>query len=332
MAKSEDPEQVTPEGNQQYRLLDNTDQSSEDDAWLSNLELQLTKKTQKLMNRTRLLVLALVINICFCILTLGLLIRNNLAVGSIEANSSWPYKTNKNQLLKQTSYYSPYLDRLELPPMKEIQVDGSFVGTTYPLSIFKQEPSAEVDAAWERLYKLGYIMLDEDEVRKLGKDPKYTVKAPSSWGHGDNAYVSRTDVSHRIHCLNMLRKATYPEEIYPHIRDEDESSRPLWRPHVMHCTHVLLQHLMCTATLEVVTYNWMEGMTHPQADFSVNRKCLDIEPILEWQEKEGVDIFNPDNSWMGRDWLKVAENASRVPVPPPLQELLKEVDMNGMFE
>lgn len=98
-------------------------------------------------------------------------------------------------------------------------------------------------------------MLSESEVRQLVKDPRYAVKAPASWGYGDAAYVSRTDVRHHIHCLNMIRKATYPEDVYSRLRDGDEENRVLWRPHAMHWTHVLLQHLMCSATLEAVTYN-----------------------------------------------------------------------------
>ncbi|KAL3958122.1 hypothetical protein ACCO45_008700 [Purpureocillium lilacinum] len=290
-----------------------------------------------------------IVNLCCVGIILGLFIRLGQSPVQAVPNVKWEYTSNKNHLLKQTSYYcmhqnisskkprftstdyvtAPYLDRVELP-LKDVQVDGSFVGRTFPISIFKQGPSAEVDAAWDRLYKFHYLLLSKEEVKKLGKNPKYTVKAPRSWGYGDEVYVSRTDVAHRIHCLNMLRKATYPEEIYSRLRDGDEATRVLWRPHVMHCAHILLQHLMCSATLEAVTYNWVEGMQYPQADFSVNRRCTDMEAILEWQKEDGVvDVTN--HPWMIQDWLdSVPEDAPRLPIPVPYQNLFNATS-HGLF-
>ncbi|KAB5523991.1 hypothetical protein GE09DRAFT_1257804 [Coniochaeta sp. 2T2.1] len=263
----------------------------------------------------RFIVSGIIINICL------FLVLSYLIVSPTTAHTgNWRYKTNKNQALKQMTYYSPYLDQVEIP-FKQTQVDGFLVDPTYPQSIYKQEPSPEVDAAWSRLYNFRYKVISEDEVRQLDKDPRLTVKAPISWGYGDNAYISRTDVAHRIHCLDMLRKATYPESVYPHLRDGEEETRVLWRPHVMHCTHVLLQHLMCTATLEAVTYNWMEGMRFPIADFSINRQCLDVEAIIRWEEERDV-VLDFDDIKKIDEWLdNVPADTPRIPVPKPYLDL-----------
>ena len=51
-----------------------------------------------------------------------------------------------------------------------------------PPSILRQEPSKDVDAAWEYLHRNGRIFLiTADEVERLGKDPKAAVIAPDEW-------------------------------------------------------------------------------------------------------------------------------------------------------
>lgn len=62
---------------------------------------------------------------------------------------------------------------------------------------------------------------------------------------------------------------------------------------MLHCQHILLQTLMCHSDLEVITFNKVEGVYGPFADFSVQKKCRDFESVLEWQEANQVLI--PDN-------------------------------------
>jgi hypothetical protein len=50
-------------------------------------------------------------------------------------------------------------------------------------SIYRQKPSPEVDEAWRKLHKGERLFLiSEAEVRRMGKDPKYVIEAPESWG------------------------------------------------------------------------------------------------------------------------------------------------------
>jgi hypothetical protein len=48
--------------------------------------------------------------------------------------------------------------------------------------LLRQYPSPEVDEAWEALTDVGVVIITEDEIIRLGKDPKTSVKAPPEWG------------------------------------------------------------------------------------------------------------------------------------------------------
>jgi Mycotoxin biosynthesis protein UstYa len=70
--------------------------------------------------------------------------------------------------------------------------------------LLRNEPSPEVDDAWKALTDIGVVIINGEEVSKLGKDPKKTVKAPPSWGYGDDAHLTQPDGQHALHCLNAL--------------------------------------------------------------------------------------------------------------------------------
>lgn len=48
--------------------------------------------------------------------------------------------------------------------------------------LLRTYPNAKVDAAWEALTDVGIVTITTEEVKRLGKDPSKTVKAPSDWG------------------------------------------------------------------------------------------------------------------------------------------------------
>ncbi|PVH91796.1 hypothetical protein DM02DRAFT_702807, partial [Periconia macrospinosa] len=60
---------------------------------------------------------------------------------------------------------------------------------------------------------------------------------------------------------------------------------PIDVAHRSHCLSMLLQHLTCQPSLNVITHNWLDGYEiKPFPDFSIQRKCLDHDQILNWQE------------------------------------------------
>lgn len=151
-------------------------------------------------------------------------------------------------------------------------------------------PSPEVDAAWDSISAedLQIITVSSSDIVKSGKDPSHSVKAPSSWGFGDDAYIAQVEVFHQIHCLNELRKELFYDYYY-HNAPRNE----LHISHKTHCIHILLQSLMCNADVGIITHNWIydekysDPKTRPFPDFSVEKKCRDFDSILRWLEEDG---------------------------------------------
>ncbi|KUJ23672.1 uncharacterized protein LY89DRAFT_573258, partial [Mollisia scopiformis] len=166
--------------------------------------------------------------------------------------------------------------------------------------IWRQEPSPEVDAAWEGLARIKWFAISSSDVEKLGKDPEKTVKIPKDWGYGMNTHFAALDSQHLLHCLNMLRRSAWPE--YYNI-----APSPWHTTHLSHCTYLLMQALTCQPSLNVITHNWVEGQRFPFPDFDIERKCVDYESVWEWNMERGIryelleGIVRPEGARVGLD-------------------------------
>lgn len=155
-------------------------------------------------------------------------------------------------------------------------------------SIFRASPSPEVDLAWNRVGSLVPHVISGDDVLRLGKDPTKTARFTENFGFGPDAHIAELDVLHTIHCLNAIRRDVHWR--YYYIEKYPTGEFPeLHRIHTDHCLYVVLQNLMCAATLDVVTQPWVHSQLHPFPDFSINKKCRDFGAILGWHEKTMVD-------------------------------------------
>lgn len=108
--------------------------------------------------------------------------------------------------------------------------------------------------------------------------------------------IAQVDVFHQIHCLNMIRQELHFEYYY--------SNTPMTlmrKTHAQHCLYMLLQSIICTADLGIITYNWIGEGYLPFQDFGLQKKCRDFEAILDWQRVNEVNgdlystIRKPDN-------------------------------------
>jgi hypothetical protein len=163
-----------------------------------------------------------------------------------------------------------------------------------PESIWRRAPSAEVDAAWDRVSTEGRQLLavSKDDIIKSNKDPSSCVQIPPSWNEdtGDKPYLAQIEVFHQIHCLDAIRKEVFAEHYYEnHKRDEVRTS------HIMHCIHMVLQSLMCSADVGIITHNWIHNDLYKEGpktrvfeDFNVVRKCRDFDTLLEWAQKHAL--------------------------------------------
>lgn len=154
-------------------------------------------------------------------------------------------------------------------------------------SIYRQPPSAAVDAAWESISHQFPHAISSDDVRRLGKDPSKTARWPTSWGFGADAHIAELDIIHTVHCLNAVRRDVhwrhyfgdrYPDGVFPELH----------RVHTDHCIYIILQNLMCSANGDVVTNVWVEGQSHPFPDFNVNKKCRDYQTFVDWHHKTQI--------------------------------------------
>jgi hypothetical protein len=100
---------------------------------------------------------------------------------------------------KHTSQYSPILNEIDVS-YKSISYNGSFFHKT----VYREEASPEVDAAWEALgvnYRALAIPLDEALKSGLVQDQ---VHMREKYGGG---YPVNVEGLHHLHCLNLMRQA-----------------------------------------------------------------------------------------------------------------------------
>ena len=173
-------------------------------------------------------------------------------------------------------------------PLVEISRNGSFTNPPHP-SIYRQPPSPEVDAAWARLGNINPIPMTSEDVQRRGVDPLTTAKFPASFGFGDDAHIGRLDVFHQIHCLDALRREIYFDHYYGGKFINDIPT-PSHQAHLGHCLEIVLQALMCSASVEPIVHYWVDIQQVPFPNFNDKHICRDFDAILNWQEDHSVDV------------------------------------------
>jgi hypothetical protein len=132
------------------------------------------------------------------------------------------------------------------------------------------------------------IVISSSDVLSLGKDPALAVKVPVELNYGDDAYIAGMDVFHHLHCLDKLRR----EISYTHYHEKTEGPSPgseIHEAHINHCIDVLAQALKCAGSVDIVTFNWVEGHRMPQPDFNNNKVCRDFDVLRDWAKENGID-------------------------------------------
>ncbi|RDW63337.1 hypothetical protein BP6252_10882 [Coleophoma cylindrospora] len=239
----------------------------------------------------------------------------NILVFILSISLFWSSKQryDPQELAKKVFHYSPIIDRIDLS-VHEAQINGTLFPPREP-SIGRQLPNTEADKIWAEIELTRTIPITADEVRKLGKDPATVAKFEDSFWHlGPDAYMAQIDVFHQLHCLNSLRKLAYPE-----IYGEPNTSTTfpeLFLVHHNHCIDILMQHIMCQASPEMYTMQWVETQTYPFPDFSINKKCKNFWGLVDWRKENGVDTDM---------WLKMRkpDGIEEVPLPPEFIEMKK---------
>jgi hypothetical protein len=167
--------------------------------------------------------------------------------------------------------------------------------------LFHDLPFPALDDAWANITRYPYVWVTEDDLRKKGKDPSISVKVPEDWDLGDEVYLAQTDMGHKIHCLDKLRKEIHFEYYYGSIFPAGKPSK-LHQSHTTHCLQVLLQSLVCEASTEIIPFTWKEHSDRLFRD-PVRRKCGDFDGVVRWAKDHEVQnpwqIEKPDGQANG---------------------------------
>ncbi|PGH07164.1 hypothetical protein GX51_01951 [Blastomyces parvus] len=177
-----------------------------------------------------------------------------------------------------TQYSSPVLKDVDIS-YNPVLFNGSFSKET----IYRQRAGPLVDEAWFALgTRYEPIIIPENEAEGYGIQ-KGQVKRKKEQGGG---FFANVEVLHHLHCLNLLRQATYFNFEYYSKKGEGPFGNPddILETHVGHCIDILRQQIMCTADVGVFGQWWVEGVG-AFVDFNTVHKCRNFEEIRKWAEQ-----------------------------------------------
>ncbi|KAF7367293.1 hypothetical protein MSAN_00791400 [Mycena sanguinolenta] len=213
------------------------------------------------------------------LLFLGLIISVSLNLATLYI---WFYSKGPSNPLFPQALYSPAQDVLEYKTVK------FHSGFGHDLPIYDQDPSDEVDKAWESLYEFAYSKIPRSQAIHL-PNKTYPIL-----GDSPATYMLALDVFHELHCLDEIRKVMYPD--YYEQTAEGANTK-----HMRHCISSLRQSIMCTADISTIVWQWSEKSQAAKERSDILHTCRDFAKIQEWGKRhfagamQDMTIFIPDD-------------------------------------
>ncbi|KAK1637713.1 hypothetical protein BDP81DRAFT_317378, partial [Colletotrichum phormii] len=174
------------------------------------------------------------------------------------------------------------------------EFDNAFMKPT----IYRMDPSPAVDAAWDDLGFTWENATFSPEQWVDANMPLNAVRVPED--HGPN-YFGEIKAFHDLHCLNLLRKALYFNIDYykstPKVWEFRDDDRVI-KMHVGHWLDSLRLQLMCTPSLDVLPWVWINSRAWTQkkerkpsiiANFKTRHMCRDFGAIRDWYLRQQDD-------------------------------------------
>lgn len=196
--------------------------------------------------------------------------------------TSWMRTPSIHLRIDTPSLYSPANVAIE-------PVIVRFNGTLDYPSIYRGPPSPEIDAAWDKIsHNTGTIQMTREEMLKAGttvSELRSKVRYPDKYGGG---YMATLEAAHQLHCLNLLRKATW-SDYYESANDSSHSAEAAHQ-HLDHCIEMMRQNIMCNADVTMITWYWVQGHTVPYPNFNTRHRCRNFEKIRDWFVEHSIDI------------------------------------------
>jgi hypothetical protein len=144
----------------------------------------------------------------------------------------------------------------------------------------------DVENAWMDIAYLPDQMISTTDFAKLNKPSSaMPVTHPKT---GETGYRVGLEVFHQLHCLNLLRMATYPAH-YTKLWWSDTNDKPeKVRAHLDHCIEILRINLMCFADVNVFTFHPREGKDGFWPDYESEHVCRNFERVKDWANENAM--------------------------------------------
>ncbi|OSX62425.1 hypothetical protein POSPLADRAFT_1142692, partial [Postia placenta MAD-698-R-SB12] len=168
-----------------------------------------------------------------------------------------------------------------------------FNGSLAHPSEYRGPPSPYIDAAWGRL--TGHVLpvrITDDTLTRIGMAHRPSIVSYREEDGG--GYVAIIEVSHQIHCLDMLRRHTYFDYYEPIKHSIPPGDAEFYRIHLDHCIEMLRQRILCTGDVGMITFDWVKGHKKPYPNFNTLHVCRKLDNILDWSARHAVDITVED--------------------------------------
>ncbi|KAK1751708.1 hypothetical protein QBC47DRAFT_433711 [Echria macrotheca] len=177
------------------------------------------------------------------------------------------------------STWSPALEAIEY---QQVMFDARFAAP----SIYRGKPTPQLDGAWETMIHrgAGSLRVEKQDLWRLNKTADANRTVTFNDGSGD--YPTMLEVFHQLHCLNELRKKTWPD-YYP---DVEEELKAVDRAHTDHCIEIIRIALMCFSDVTPVTasfVDWNHG--NPVPDFSTLHTCRNFDKIFDFVQENAEE-------------------------------------------
>ncbi|KAI1370368.1 hypothetical protein F4677DRAFT_451443 [Hypoxylon crocopeplum] len=255
--------------------------------------------------RRRFGVFAMISVMCALLLT---------SAGAFLVGRAWQPGVDE-KCMRHSSAYSTVMDEVS-NELHDVRFNGTtssiyfairqayqFLGTLGKNSEFSGhwgDPNDDMDRNWHKWGFVKYASFSPDEFAAMGMDLEGSARF-SEETEGKGGYIGFLEISHQMHCLNVIRQA-YHREYYERPENKHWATwlndRPITiKVHINHCFEMFRQLIMCNGDLGVIPHHWVKGIDDPYADFNRVHRCRDLDSIGEWIVKHEVPPPPKDGSY-----------------------------------
>ncbi|KAH0438428.1 hypothetical protein CcaCcLH18_03415 [Colletotrichum camelliae] len=216
-----------------------------------------------------------------------------------------------NKSLEDISFYSPLLDRIDIPYVLRFDQPQTIKGGDGDMT-WGSQPNPDIDKMWEEITTEATIPVTAAEIIAMKKDPSVAVMLPDQYHlNNEKTYLAHALVFHRLHCLDYIRKALYKDYYYPNGTEQV----PMHGHHIAHCLAMILDHITCAGDPGVYVYQWYEHTEIPLPDANTWGKCWDFGAFRNKFDKIVLKNFSPFD-------LRKPDGAKSVTEQNNLQEII----------